>query len=145
MSKRSCSEIRVKAHTRRKWAKTKHQAKGPLYPARPSVTFSIGDTVTILLDAETVQNLQRTHGGWADGMSECLGAKGKVCKIDEDSDIVAHYLTSQNKWSFNPAVLTKVSESDVDSDDDQRVKPKKRKLSSEVVQKVKDIKKQHKK
>ena len=43
-------------------------------------------------------------------MSECLGAKGKVCGIDEDSDIVVHYLTSQNKWTFNPAVLTKVSE-----------------------------------
>ena len=45
-------------------------------PARPSVSFSIGDTVTVLLDAEIVQSLQHGHGGWTDGMSECLGAKG---------------------------------------------------------------------
>ena len=30
----------------------------------------------MLLDAEIVQSLQHGHGGWTDGMSECLGAKG---------------------------------------------------------------------
>ena len=36
--------------------------------------------------------------------------KGRVCGIDEDSDIVVHYEGSQNKWTFNPAVLTKISD-----------------------------------
>ena len=31
-----------------------------------------------------------------------------MCGIDEDSDIVVHYEGSQNKWTFNPAVLTKI-------------------------------------
>ena len=48
--------------------------------------------VTILLDVEIVQSLQHGHGGWTDGMSEALGATGKVCGIDEDSDIVVHYV-----------------------------------------------------
>ena len=73
------------------------------------MSFSIGDIVTILLDSEIVQSLQHGHGGWTDGMSECLGTKGTVCGIDEDSDIVVHYIGSQNKWTFNPAVLTKLS------------------------------------
>ena len=62
-------------------------AKGPFYyrdhlpllgesnTQRATGTFSIGDIVTILLDAEIVQSLQHGHGGWTDGMSECLGAK----------------------------------------------------------------------
>ena len=33
-----------------------------------------------------------------------------MCGIDEDSDIVVHYEGSQNKWTFNPAVLTKISD-----------------------------------
>ena len=95
-------------------------AKGPFYyrdhlpllgesnTQRSTMSFSIGDIVTILLDSEIVQSLQHGHGGWTDGMSECLGTKGTVCGIDEDSDIVVHYIGSQNKWTFNPAVLTKL-------------------------------------
>ncbi|KOB78892.1 E3 ubiquitin-protein ligase mind-bomb [Operophtera brumata] len=41
-------------------------------------------------------------------MFECLGAAGAVVGIDEDHDIVVTY-PSGNRWTFNPAVLTKVS------------------------------------
>ena len=38
---------------------------------------------------------------------ECLGQSGSVVGIDEDHDIVVSY-PSGNRWTFNPAVLTKV-------------------------------------
>lgn len=40
-------------------------------------------------------------------MFECLSATGTVVGIDEDHDIVVSY-PSGNRWTFNPAVLTKV-------------------------------------
>ena len=56
------------------------------------MSFSIGDIVTILLDSEIVQSLQHGHGGWTDGMFECLGSTGgTVVGIDEDHDIVVAY------------------------------------------------------
>jgi E3 ubiquitin-protein ligase mind-bomb len=38
---------------------------------------------------------------------QCLGTTGTVVGIDEDHDIVVSY-PSGNRWTFNPAVLTKV-------------------------------------
>ncbi|KAL4236081.1 E3 ubiquitin-protein ligase mib1 [Mactra antiquata] len=70
--------------------------------------LTIGDQVNVDLDFEIVQSLQHGHGGWADGMFECLGQTGTVVGIDEDHDIVVSY-SSGNRWTFNPAVLTKVS------------------------------------
>lgn len=59
------------------------------------------------MEYELVDNLQQGHGGWTDGMFECLSATGTVVGIDEDHDIVVSY-PSGNRWTFNPAVLTKV-------------------------------------
>ncbi|KAJ8960891.1 hypothetical protein NQ318_020190 [Aromia moschata] len=53
-------------------------------------------------------SLQHGHGGWTDGMFECLNSIGTVVGIDEDHDIVVAY-NSGNRWTFNPAVLTKVA------------------------------------
>ncbi|KAJ8867641.1 hypothetical protein PR048_031444 [Dryococelus australis] len=64
--------------------------------------------VNVDLELEIVQSLQHGHGGWTDGMFECLGTTGTVVGIDEDHDIVVSY-PSGNRWTFNPAVLTKVS------------------------------------
>ncbi|XP_043784651.1 E3 ubiquitin-protein ligase MIB1 [Apis laboriosa] len=69
--------------------------------------LQIGDQVTVDLELEIVQSLQHGHGGWTDGMFECLGTTGTVVGIDEDHDIVVSY-PSGNRWTFNPAVLTKV-------------------------------------
>lgn len=68
--------------------------------------IQIGDMVHVDLDLEIVQSLQQGHGGWTDGMYECLGVVGTVVGVDEDHDIVVSY-TSGNRWTFNPAVLTK--------------------------------------
>ncbi|KAK7508223.1 hypothetical protein BaRGS_00000462 [Batillaria attramentaria] len=70
--------------------------------------LAIGDQVNVDLDLEIVQSLQHGHGGWTDGMFECLGTTGTVVGIDEDHDIVVSY-PSGNRWTFNPAVLTKVN------------------------------------
>ncbi|XP_026470111.1 E3 ubiquitin-protein ligase MIB1-like isoform X2 [Ctenocephalides felis] len=69
--------------------------------------LQIGDQVNIDLELEIVQSLQLGHGGWTEGMFECLGTTGTVVGIDEDHDIVVSY-PSGNRWTFNPAVLTKV-------------------------------------
>ncbi|GBL81643.1 E3 ubiquitin-protein ligase mind-bomb, partial [Araneus ventricosus] len=53
--------------------------------------FQIGDNVNVDLELEIVQSLQHRHGGWTDGMFECLGTTGTVVGIDEDSDIVVSY------------------------------------------------------
>lgn len=68
----------------------------------------VGDQVNVDLELEIVQHLQHGHGGWTDGMFECLGQTGTVVGIDEDHDIVVSY-ASGNRWTFNPAVLTRVS------------------------------------
>ncbi|XP_023313417.1 E3 ubiquitin-protein ligase MIB1 isoform X2 [Trichogramma pretiosum] len=69
--------------------------------------LQIGDQVNVGLDYEVVSLLQQGHGGWTEGMMESLSATGTVVGIDEDHDIVVSY-PSGNRWTFNPAVLTKV-------------------------------------
>ncbi|RWS13087.1 E3 ubiquitin-protein ligase mind-bomb-like protein [Dinothrombium tinctorium] len=69
--------------------------------------FQIGQLVNVDLELEIVQSLQHGHGGWTDNMFECLGTTGTIVGIDEDHDIVVSY-PSGNRWTFNPAVLTRV-------------------------------------
>uniref|UniRef100_H2YAN6 RING-type E3 ubiquitin transferase n=1 Tax=Ciona savignyi TaxID=51511 RepID=H2YAN6_CIOSA len=80
-------------------------------PSLPVTEFQLNDQVNIDLDLEIVQSLQHGHGGWTEGMFETLGTTGTVCGIDEDHDIVVSY-SSGNRWTFNPAVLTKVTGGD---------------------------------
>ena len=56
--------------------------------------------VNVDLDLELVQTLQHGHGGWTDGMFECLGTTGTVVGIDEDHDIVVSY-PSGNRYYYN--------------------------------------------
>ena len=51
----------------------------------------VGDQVNVDLELEIVQHLQHGHGGWTEGMYECLGQTGSVVGIDEDHDIVVSY------------------------------------------------------
>lgn len=77
-------------------------------PGRNSHNFQIGDIVHVDLELEVVQTMQQGHGGWTDNMLECLASSGTVVGIDEDHDVVVSY-PSSNRWTFNPAVLTKIS------------------------------------
>ena len=70
-------------------------------------SFRVGDLVNVDLEVEIVQSLQQGHGGWTDNMFECMGTTGTVVGIDEDRDVVVLY-PSSNRWTFNPAVLTKI-------------------------------------
>jgi E3 ubiquitin-protein ligase mind-bomb len=72
-----------------------------------SQQFQVGDYVNIDLELEIVQSLQHGHGGWTDNMFECLGTTGVVQSLDEDHDIVVVY-PSGNRWTLNPALLTRV-------------------------------------
>ena len=57
--------------------------------------------VNVDLDLELVQTLQHGHGGWTDGMFECLGTTGTVVGIDEDHDIVVSYPSGNRQLSSN--------------------------------------------
>lgn len=80
--------------------------------------FQIGDSVIVDLELEVVQSFQHGHGGWTDGMFECLNNPGRVVGIDEDHDIVVSY-PSGNRWTFNPAVLTKMASNATDDSSNQ--------------------------
>ena len=67
----------------------------------------MGDYVNIDLELEIVQTLQHAHGGWTDNMFECLGTTGVVQSLDEDHDVVVVY-PSGNRWTLNPALLTRL-------------------------------------
>ncbi|ESO07042.1 hypothetical protein HELRODRAFT_191290 [Helobdella robusta] len=54
---------------------------------------------------EQGQSSRSQQGGLKVG-DQCLGTTGSVVGIDEDHDIVVSY-PSGNRWTFNPAVLTK--------------------------------------
>ncbi|XP_062507383.1 E3 ubiquitin-protein ligase MIB1-like isoform X2 [Corticium candelabrum] len=89
----------------------------PLLGEQGSLTggsLAIGDQVRVDLDIEIVQSLQQGHGGWTEGMLETVGVVGTVVGIDEDHDTVVGY-PNGNRWTFNPACLTKVSSSSTSS------------------------------
>ena len=67
----------------------------------------MGDYVNIDLELEIVQTLQHGHGGWTDNMFECLGTTGVVQSLDEDHDVIVTY-PSGNRWTLNPALLTRI-------------------------------------
>lgn len=64
--------------------------KNATYKFLPS-GLVVGDLVSVDLELEIVQHLQHGHGGWTEGMFECLGQSGSVVGIDEDHDIVVSY------------------------------------------------------
>lgn len=55
--------------------------------------LQINDQVNVDLELEIVQSLQHGHGGWTDGMFECLGTTGTV---------VGMYYATLFKYSFLP-------------------------------------------
>ena len=42
-----------------------------------SLPVQVGDLVNVDLELDIVQHLQHGHGGWTEGMFECLGQSGK--------------------------------------------------------------------
>ena len=79
--------------------------------------LNVGDRVNIDLEFEIVQTLQLGHGGWCEPMFECLGSTGTIMSVDKENDIEVTY-PSGSKWTFNPAVLTKINNGIVHNDND---------------------------
>ncbi|CAG2223699.1 MIB [Mytilus edulis] len=65
--------------------------------------INLGDTVQILSDPNTVELLQKGHGGWEDAMIKTCGKIGKVEKIDRDGDVVVQF--DQQVWIYSPASM----------------------------------------
>ena len=72
--------------------------------------FKLGDKVKLGLNLDIIKILQEGHGGWTDSMEESVNNAGTVHGIDQDQDIIVQY-SSGNCWTFNPIVLTKITES----------------------------------
>ena len=70
--------------------------------------FQPCDLVTIDLDLELVKTLQDGHGSWTDDMLECLELTGKVVSLTENHDVIVAYPSGRN-WTFNPACLTRIT------------------------------------
>ncbi|EDW28509.1 GL18910 [Drosophila persimilis] len=66
------------------------------------VSFRVGDLVTIINDANKVQQLQKGHGEWIDIMRYALGKICKVVKVYSDGDLRIQQLDDGFEWTLNP-------------------------------------------
>lgn len=78
-------------------------------PSRQSILFSVGDRVKVILDVETLKKRQEGHGGWNPRMAEFIGKVGYVHRVTERGDIRVQYDGCNNRWTFHPSALTKVT------------------------------------
>ncbi|XP_032569728.1 E3 ubiquitin-protein ligase MIB2 isoform X2 [Drosophila sechellia] len=61
-----------------------------------------GDLVTIINDANKVQQLQKGHGEWIEIMRHALGKICKVVKVYSDGDLRIQQLDDGFEWTLNP-------------------------------------------
>ncbi|XP_033151283.1 E3 ubiquitin-protein ligase MIB2 [Drosophila mauritiana] len=66
------------------------------------VSFRVGDLVTIINDANKVQQLQKGHGEWIEIMRHALGKICKVVKVYSDGDLRIQQLDDGFEWTLNP-------------------------------------------
>ncbi|XP_076300738.1 E3 ubiquitin-protein ligase mind bomb 2 isoform X1 [Lasioglossum baleicum] len=72
-------------------------------------TFIVGDKIKVLVDVETLKEMQEGHGGWNPRMAEYIGKVGKVHRITDKGDVRVQFEECNNRWTFHPAALTKVT------------------------------------
>ena len=68
--------------------------------------WQIEERVSILLDVETVQLLQESHGGWRPEMARCMGRIGKIVSVGYHTVDVEY--GPGEVWAFNPIILSRV-------------------------------------
>ncbi|KAG7197136.1 hypothetical protein KM043_007222 [Ampulex compressa] len=76
------------------------------------LTFNVGDKVKVLIDVETLKEMQDGHGGWNARMAEYIGKIGTVHRVTDKGDIRVQYDGAEgcnNRWTFHPGALTKVT------------------------------------
>lgn len=73
------------------------------------LTFNVGDKVKVLRDVESLKEMQAGHGGWNPRMVEYIGKIGTVHRVTDKGDIRVQYEGCNNRWTFHPRALTKVT------------------------------------
>ena len=78
-----------------------------------------------MLDVETVQLLQESHGGWRPEMARCMGRFGKIVSVGYHTVDVEY--GPGEVWAFNPIILSRVMPFQVGNkvnvlDDERKVK-----------------------
>ncbi|XP_046670485.1 E3 ubiquitin-protein ligase MIB2 isoform X1 [Homalodisca vitripennis] len=72
------------------------------------LTFKVGDRVKVVMEVDALKLMQKDHGGWNDKMAEFIGQVGVVHRVTDRGDIRVTYDGCNNRWTFNPTVLTKI-------------------------------------
>ncbi|XP_026669972.1 E3 ubiquitin-protein ligase MIB2 isoform X2 [Ceratina calcarata] len=72
-------------------------------------TFNVGDKIKVLVDVDTLKEMQEGHGGWNPRMAEYIGKVGKVHRITDKGDVRVQFEGCNNRWTFHPDALTRVS------------------------------------
>lgn len=75
-------------------------------------TFNVGDKIKVLVAVETLKEMQEGHGGWNPRMAEYIGKIGRVHRITDKGDIRVQFEGCNNRWTFHPGALTKVTSKD---------------------------------
>ncbi|XP_044752526.1 E3 ubiquitin-protein ligase MIB2 isoform X2 [Coccinella septempunctata] len=71
--------------------------------------FGVGDKVQVNVSVEQLKQMQQGHGGWNPRMSEYISKIGTVHRVTDKGDIRVQYEGCNNRWTFNPATLSKVN------------------------------------
>ncbi|VEN54035.1 unnamed protein product, partial [Callosobruchus maculatus] len=71
--------------------------------------FVFGDKVKVMVTVEELKGMQQGHGGWNPRMAEFIDKVGTVHRITDKGDIRVQYEGCNNRWTFNPAALQKVT------------------------------------
>ncbi|XP_046592111.1 E3 ubiquitin-protein ligase MIB2 isoform X2 [Neodiprion lecontei] len=76
------------------------------------LSFNVGDKVRVLMEVDTLKQMQIGHGGWNPRMAEYIGKIGTVHRVTDKGDIRVQYESCNNRWTFHPGSLTKVTTKD---------------------------------
>ncbi|KAK9888621.1 hypothetical protein WA026_000850 [Henosepilachna vigintioctopunctata] len=71
--------------------------------------FGVGDKVQVNVSVEQLKHMQQGHGGWNPRMTEYILKMGTVHRVTDKGDIRVQYEGCNNRWTFNPATLSKVN------------------------------------
>lgn len=78
----------------------------------PQATFNDGDKVKVMVDVETLKEMQEGHGGWNPRMAQYIGKIGRVHRITDKGNVRVEFEGCHNRWTFHPGALTKVTSKD---------------------------------
>ncbi|XP_012288301.1 E3 ubiquitin-protein ligase MIB2 [Orussus abietinus] len=91
---------------------TNDSAVGSVVSSPRHLTFNVGDKVKVLMEVETLKDMQAGHGGWNPRMADYIGRVGTVHRVTDKGDIRVQYEGCDNRWTFHPGALTKVTSKD---------------------------------